>query len=86
MLNWFIGIRQCFDAIGSKLTEGVKTHFAHSAKYFKCRSNCCNNINIYTPKSCAIMNGASNRWMRTVTPNCVKKGESNVSEFYTPKN
>ena len=75
MLNWFIGIRQCFDAIGSKLTD-----------YFKCRSNCCNNINIYTPKSCAIMNGASNRWMRTVTPICVKKGESNVSGFFTPKN
>ena len=75
MLNWLIGIRECFDAIGSKLTD-----------YIKCRSNCCNNINIYTPKSCAIMNGASNRWMRTVTSNCVKKGESNVSGFYTPKN
>ena len=75
MLNWLIGIRECFDAIGSKLTD-----------YIKCRSNCCNNINIYTPKSCAIMNGASNRWIRAVTPNCAKKGESNVSEFYTPKN
>ena len=75
MLNWLMGIRQCFDALGSKLAD-----------YMKCRSNCCYNINIYTPKSCAIMNGASNRWIRTVTSSCVKKGESNASGFFTPKN
>ena len=74
MLNWFMGIKQCFDALGAKL-----------AYYMKCRSNCCNNINIYTPKNCAIMGGGViNRFIRTVTPDCVKR--NNSSEFYTPKN
>ena len=72
MFAWFRRIGECFDILGTKLTD-----------YMKCRSNCCNNINIYTPKNCAIMGGGvSNRFIRAVTPDCVKKDES----FYTPKN
>ena len=71
MLNWLMGIRQCFDALGSKLAD-----------YMKCRSNCCYNTNIYTPKNCTIMGSTNNRWLRAVTPECIKREET----FYTPKN
>ena len=85
MLNWFTTIRQFFDRINDAMgcADGLG---AKLADYMKCRSNCCNNVNIYNPKNCGIMGGVSNRWIRAVTPNCAKKGESNVSEFYTPKN
>ena len=69
MFAWFRRIGECLDLLGTKLAD-----------YMKCSSNCCNNINIYTPKNCAIM--GSNRWLRTASPVCLKKDES----FYTPKN
>jgi len=63
-------IKQCLDLLGDNISN-----------YFRCRSICCNNINIYTPKKCAIMGSVSNRWMRAITPDCVKQNEA----FYTPK-
>ena len=69
VLPLLMGLKQCFDNLGNKLAE-----------YFKCRSNCCYQVNVYNPKSCAVMGSLSNRWARTATP--VKKDES----FYTPKN
>ena len=60
--------------LGSKLTD-----------YIKCRSNCCNNINVYNPKNCGILGDASNRFIRAITPKRSKL-KSNSDEFYTPKN
>ena len=73
-LPFLMGLKQCVDNLGSKLTD-----------YIKCRSNCCNNINVYTPKNCAIMGSISNRWMRATTPD-IKKGSNSDDAFYTPKN
>ena len=74
MLSWLTSIKQCFDMLGSKLTD-----------YIKCRSNCCNNINVYNPKNCGILGDASNRFIRAITPKRSKL-KSNSDEFYTPKN
>ena len=74
MLSWLASIKQCFDMLGSKLTD-----------YIKRRSNCCNNINVYNPKNCGILGDASNRFIRAITPDCSKL-KSNSNEFYTPKN
>ena len=60
----------------------------------RCRSNCCNNVNIYTPDKCNI---GVNKWIRAITPDCGKGTiriddancailQSNSNEFYTPKN
>ena len=73
MFAWLSSMMQCFDALGSKLAEHVK-----------CRSNCSNNVNVYSPRNCGIFGSVSNRWIRAITPECVKK--VNTSEFYTPKN
>ena len=69
-----MGLKQCFDNLGSKLTD-----------YLKCRSSCCYQVNVYNPKNCAVMGGVSNRWMRATTPD-IKKGSNSTDAFYTPKN
>ena len=74
-LPLLMGFKQCFDNLGGKLTD-----------YIKCRSNCCYQVNVYDPKNCAVMNGASNRFIRAITPDCVRKSNASKDEFvYTPK-
>jgi hypothetical protein len=73
-LPLLMGFKQCFDNLGTKLTD-----------YLKCRSNCCYQVNVYNPKNCAVMGGISNRWIRSITPECVKGKESSIDSFKTPK-
>ena len=70
-----LGLKQCFDNLGAKLTD-----------YLKCRSNCCYQVNVYNPSSCAVMgNNISNRWIRAVTPDCLKGKGSSIDSFKTPR-
>ena len=75
MYSWFRRaggcMSNCLDFLGTKLAD-----------YMRCRSNCCNNVNIYTPDKCNI---GANKWIRAITPNCAIL-QSNSNEFYTPKN
>ena len=53
MLSILIGIKTCLDVLGTNLSQ-----------MFKCRSSCCNNINVYNPRSCIFNNQLSNMWVR----------------------
>ena len=53
MLSILIGIKTCLDVFGANLSQ-----------MFKCRSSCCNNINVYNPRSCIFNNQLSNMWVR----------------------
>ena len=57
MLEWIMGIKQRFDNIGSKLADSLK-----------CRSNCCNNVTVYSPRNCGIFGSVSNRWIEQLPP------------------
>ena len=86
MLSWLTSIKQCFDMLGSKLTDYIKCRQLRCPSQLVCgRSNCCNNINVYDPKNCGILGDASNRFIRAITPKRSKL-KSNSDEFYTPKN
>ena len=98
MLSWLTSIKQCFDMLGSKLTDYIKCRQLCCPSQLACgrqlccpsqlvcgHSNCCNNINVYEPKNCGILGDASNRFIRAITPKRSKL-KSNSDEFYTPKN
>ena len=86
MLSWLTSIKQCFDMLGSKLTDYIKCRQLCCPSQLVCgHSNCCNNINVYEPKNCGILGDASNRFIRAITPKRSKL-KSNSDEFYTPKN
>ena len=60
------------------------------ANYVKCRSDCCNSVNIYTPNPCFGKAEMFNKWIRATTPTVdspvMKKKDSSNDAFYTPRN
>ena len=56
------------------------------SQYFKCRSMCCTNINIYNPNSCCIQGEIFNKWVRATTPGVESPVKRNTEKFYTPEN
>ena len=52
-LPFLIGIKNCLDVLGANLSQ-----------VFRCKSSCCNNINVYNPRSCIFNNQLSNMWVK----------------------
>ena len=69
----------------ANVLNGIRTFTNDAVNYLKCRSMCCNNINIYNPKSCCVQGEIWNKWVRASTPS-VESPLNNSQKFYTPKN
>jgi len=52
----------------TSILDGIRAFTNEAANYLRCRSMCCNNINIYNPKSCCVQGNIMNRWARATTP------------------
>ena len=71
----------------TSILNGIKGFTNDVANYLKCRSMCCNNINIYNPKSCCVQGNIMNRWTRATTPGAESPVRRDTSmKFFTPKN
>ena len=68
LLPFLIGIKNCLDVLGTKLSP-----------IFRCKSSCCNNINVYNPRSCIFNNQLSNMWVR-------KQAKRSFSAIYLDEN
>ena len=69
------------------MVNGIRAFTNDAANYLKCRAMCCNNINVYNPKSCCFQGDILNRWVRTTTPGVESPIRRNTTEkFFTPKN
>ena len=70
----------------TNILNGLRAFADDAVNYLKCRSMCCNKINIYNPKSC-FQGDIQNRWTRASTPGAgspVRRDTS--SKFFTPRN
>jgi hypothetical protein len=67
----------------TSILNGIKGFTNDVANYLKCRSMCCNNINIYNPKSCCVQGEIKNRWVRATTPS-VESAKPITPEVWSP--
>ena len=65
----------------ANILNGIRAFSNDVANYLKCRSMCCNRINIYNPKSFCFQGDIQNRWSQSSTP--IKKDST---KFFTPRN
>ena len=75
-----------FYNIFSTILNGIRTFANDAANYLKCRSMCCNNINIYKPNTCCVQGKISNRWIRATTPGVESPLRRDKTTYFTPKN
>ena len=71
----------------TNIASAISDMVGSMSQYLKCRSLCCNNINIYNPSSCCIQGEIFNKWTRCTTPGAEspqsKRGDT---AYFTPKN
>ena len=72
----------------TSIYNGIRTFASDASNYLKCRSMCCNNINIYNPKTCSVQGDTNilNRLARVMTPLAESPVRKDTAKFYTPKN
>ena len=72
----------------TSIYNGIRTFASDASNYLKCRSMCCNNINIYNPKTCCVQGDTNifNRWARATTPGAESPVRRNKTTYFTPKN
>ena len=51
----------------TNILNGIRAFADDAANYLKCRSMCCNKINIYDPKLCCSQGDIQNKWIRATT-------------------
>ena len=70
----------------NKALTALTDVFGSVSQFFKCRSSCCNNINIYKPNSCCVQGDIINKWAKTSTSDVESPIRRNATEkFFTPK-
>ena len=74
-----------FYNIFDSILNGIRTFANDAANYLKCRSMCCNNINVYNPKSCCIQGEIFNKFTRTRTPSVEAPIARDKTAYFTPK-
>ena len=72
----------------NRFTNCIRQRWLDFVSSLKCNSSCCNQVNIYNPKTCCVQTGEIfNRWVRATTPGTespqFKGGETTC---FTPKN
>ena len=69
------------------ILNGLRSFSSDVNNYVRCRSICCNNVNIYNPNSCCVQREIFNKWVRATTPSAESPIRRDKTEkFYTPKN
>ena len=88
-----------FYNIFGSILNGIRTFASDAVNYLKCRSMCCNNINVYNPNLCCVQGSMSNRrnsrncesntssmWSRASTPAAESPIRRDKTTYFTPKN
>ena len=76
-----------FYKLFTNMVSSISDMMGSVSQYLKCKSMCCNNINIYKPNYCSVGAEIKNRWTREVTPSVVSPTlKKSQTVFFTPKN